>query len=101
MNADDDGDVYCSPTVCVAYPPNMSRPAISPARTSMRRSGPRVRNAPTVTGASTNVASPNRPTRYANGVMSSSASWTIGNVRPYMSAAPSVVAVAIGGIHAA
>ena len=36
----------------------------------------------TLTGASSNVAMPKRPTRYANGVMSSSASCTSGNVTP-------------------
>ncbi len=82
MNADVDGDVYCSPIVCVAYPPNRMTPAVSPARTSMRRSGPGVRSAVTANGASSNVAMPKRPRRYANGVMSSSASCTSGNVMP-------------------
>ena len=44
-NADVDGDVYCRPMVWVAYPPNRITPAMSPARTSMRRSGPRARSA--------------------------------------------------------
>ena len=57
MNADVDGDVYCRPTVCVAYPPNRSTPAMSPARTSIALDRARVRAATGIAnGASTSVA---------------------------------------------
>ena len=54
MNADVDGDVYCSPTVCVAYPPNSSTPAMSPTRTSRRRSSPRRRTMAIANGPRSN-----------------------------------------------
>jgi hypothetical protein len=87
MNADVDGDVYCKPTVCVAYPPNSSTPAIKPTRTSRRRSSPRRRAMAIAKGPSTSSAIANRSTRYANGVTSSSASWTSGKVTPKRNAA--------------
>jgi hypothetical protein len=80
-NAEVDADVYWSPTVWVAYPPKRSRPATTPTRQSRRRSCMR-RAAIHAAGATKSTAMPKRPTRYANGVMSSSASWTSGNVMP-------------------
>ena len=57
-NADVDGVVYCSPTVCAAYPPKSSRPATPPARRSSRRStgGDGGRRATTTDGSTSNVA---------------------------------------------
>ncbi len=63
MNAEVEAEVYCRPTVCVAYPPKRITPAVSPARTSIRRSGPRRRSAGTAAGINNNVAIPNRPSR--------------------------------------
>ena len=54
MNADVDADVYCSPTVCVAYPANSNAPASAPARSTqplVSASAPRY--AGTANGAST------------------------------------------------
>ena len=56
MNADVDGDVYCSPTVCVAYPPNSSTPAMIPTRTGTRRSSPWRRAMAIANGPSTSTA---------------------------------------------
>ncbi len=86
-NAEVDGVVYCKPTVWAAYPPKSSSPAITPTRTSNRRSSPRRRATSTAKGASTITAMLNRSTRYANGVTSSSASCTSGNVTPKRKAA--------------
>src|SRR6476661_8347860 len=87
MNADVDGDVYCNPTVCVAYPPKSNTPAVSPTRISRRRSSPRRRAMAIANGPSTASATKNRSTRYANGVTSLSASWTRGKVTPNRNAA--------------
>ena len=63
MNADVDGEVYCSPTVCSAYPANSSTPATSPARTRVRRSTPSERTTCTANGSSAMTAIPKRSVR--------------------------------------
>ncbi len=87
MKAEVDGEASWSPTVWVAYALNRKTPAIPPTRQRSRRSSPCDRAMAIANGPSASTAIVNRSNRYANGVTSSSARPTRGNVTPKSAAA--------------
>src|SRR4051794_16785867 len=88
MKLEFDVDVWWRPTFWVWYAATPSSPSTTPAPTSVRTesvgrgSGPR-QSRRTTNGTSATAATPNRRTLNAEGLTSSSASWTSTNVDPY------------------